>query len=379
MVTFVNCDIYTGDEVIFNRAVLVKNDIIVDIITYDKIKPSYKIIDLKQANIVPGFIDLQVNGGNGVLFNDQPTVDSLRKIVQGHSRFGTTDILPTFITDDPLKMKKAVKAVRYCLDNKEEGILGIHFEGPFISPEMAGVHDIEYIIDFDDSVAGIMTSLKKGVTYITIAPERLTRDQIQKLSGPNIKLAVGHSNADSVQMGEAFRSGITGVTHLFNVMSQMQQRSPGVVGSILADDNEWASIIVDGYHVDFVNVRAAWKAKRGKLFLVTDAMPPVGSTLDEYKIGPVTIYYKHGKCVTSNGLLGGSGLDMATAVRNCIQKVGIEMPEAFRMASTYPAQFIETSTLGFIKPGYKANMTICNNDINVSGIVRNGVYHKFVN
>ncbi|MDD4169670.1 MAG: N-acetylglucosamine-6-phosphate deacetylase [Desulfotomaculaceae bacterium] len=376
MLAIVNCCIYTGDEVVFDQAVVVDQGYIFDLVARDEVDPAWPVIDLKYLNIVPGFIDLQVNGGNGILFNDHPTVDALQKIVQGHAKFGTTDILPAFITGDISKMKQAVEAVGYCLKNNIEGILGIHFEGPFIAPEMAGVHDPKYILGFDESVARIMTSLKNGYTLITVAPERLTRDQLIKLKGPGIKLAAGHSQADSVQMKEAFNSGVTCVTHLFNAMSQMQQRSPGVVGYILAKDNGWASIIADGHHVDFVNVRAAWKAKPGKLFLISDAMPPVGGLIDRFTIGPHTIYCNEGKCVTRDNILGGSGLELATAVRNCIQKVGIGKPEAFRMASTYPAQFLGVQDLGFIKPGYKANMTVCDDEIRVAGFFRNGIYYE---
>lgn len=376
MHAFVNCDIYTGDDVLHDRAILVDRGVVVSLVRASEIAPDIKQCDLKGESVSPGFIDIQVNGGGGVLFNDSPSPESIRLIGAAHRLFGTTHFLPTFITGSGPGMRQAAAAVDACLEEKMPGVLGIHFEGPFISSSKAGVHDPAFIRPPDDVSIDAVCSLKRGVTVMTFAPENVERALLHRLTEKGILLAIGHSNASFDEVSEAFASGSLCVTHLFNAMSPLTSREPGVTGAALAHEDSWAGIIVDGHHVHYSVVRIAWRTKRrGRLFLVTDAMPPVGGTVDEFRLGRYEIAAKNGRCVTADGVLAGSALDMATAVRNCVQHVGIPKDEALRMASTYPAEFLGLGgSLGRIAPGYKADFAVFNNQIRVSGVIVQGNY-----
>jgi N-acetylglucosamine-6-phosphate deacetylase len=373
-----NCDIHTGEEVLYDKAIVIKDDYIHEIIDLDKIPKDLEVLDLNGANIAPGFIDLQVNGGGGCLFNDNPSVESISTIFQGHKRFGTTNFLPTIITTTDEKIYKAIKSVKECLKNKTNGVLGLHIEGPFINEKKAGVHDKKFIHLISESDLDFIRKNSHGsIKIITLSPELVTENQIKSLKECGIIISAGHSSATYDQSIESFKWGITNVTHLFNAMSSFESREPGLVGATLDIDSIWAGIIVDGYHVNFASVRIAKKIKKNKLFLVTDAMPPVGSNISDYKLGDLKIQCNNKKCVTMDGVLAGSALDMATAVRNCVQKVGIPLDEALRMASTYPSETIGiNNTLGKIKPGFLANMVIFNNQIVVESVIINGVFEK---
>lgn len=380
MYALANCDIYTGDEVLFDRAVMIRDSIIEAIVPFEEIPGDARRIDLGGQIVAPGFIDVQVNGGAGRLFNNSPTVAALEAIVEGHRKFGTTDLLPTFITGDRAKMQGAALCVQAWLERGSPGVLGIHFEGPFISPDKTGVHDKKYVRPATDEDLAIITSVNGGVTLVTLAPEIIDFSIIRSLSGKGVLISAGHSGSTYEVASKALEGGVKCTTHLFNAMTQFSSREPGLVGAALDHRHSWASIIVDGHHVHFASVRVAWRAKeRGKLFLVTDAMPPVGSPdMREFSLGPHEIRVEGGRCITKDGVLAGSALDMATAVRNCIQKVGIPTDEALRMASTYPAEFLGLGkSLGRIRPGYRANLAIFNNQIRVSSVVVNGEHIAF--
>lgn len=376
MYALVNCIIYTGREVYHDKALLTEGATVHSVVSHEALPPGIEVIDLDGRSVAPGFIDIQVNGGGGRLFNASPDVETLRQIVLAHRRFGTTNLLPTFITADSTSMRRATAAVRDYLQQGERGILGIHFEGPFISPEKPGAHDKRYVRPPNADDIGIICSLGTGVTLLTLAPEVVPPDLISTLLERGLLLSLGHSNATYRQAMQAFAAGIRGTTHLFNAMSQFASREPGVVGAALDDANSWTGIIVDGHHVDFAAVRVAWRAKpRGKMLLVTDAMPPVGSAVTTFALGEHVIAVREGRCVTEDGVLAGSALDMATAVRNCVQKVGIPIDEALRMASTYPAEFLGLdAVLGHIAPGYRANLTIFDDRMQVSAVVVEGEY-----
>jgi N-acetylglucosamine-6-phosphate deacetylase len=379
MYALTNCDIFTGEQVVHNKSILIDGPKIVDIVEESKLAEGVELIDLGGKSVAPGFIDLQVNGGGGKLFNDSPTEQTIIEIANAHQKFGTTNFLPTLITDSNDKIEKAIKAVGSLIDSGNKSILGIHFEGPFINAERAGVHDKEFIRTLSASDIHLLSSLKKGKTLITIAPELCEAEFISQLHSEGVLIAAGHSNATFDEIQSAMKLGLSSVTHLFNAMSQLSSREPGLVGAALVEDDLYSSIIVDGFHVHFASVKMAWNAKkRGKLFLVTDSMPPVGAIdsnfqNSNFQIGPYSIRVENGKCMTDDNILAGSALDMATTVRNCIQKVGIPKDEALRMASTYPAQYLSLSNeLGYIARGYNANLTIFNSRINVSAVIING-------
>jgi N-acetylglucosamine-6-phosphate deacetylase len=316
--------------------------------------------DLGGRTLLPGFIDCQVNGGGGVLFNDTPTVDAIRAIGKAHAKFGTTGFLPTLISDDADVMAKAIDAVNEAVAQGVPGVLGIHLEGPFIAPERKGVHDAaKFRIAGADDVATIARR-HGGVTLLTLAPERATPEVLAQLVANGVIVAAGHTAADYDTTRKALAAGVRGFTHLFNAMTPFTSREPGVVGAALDDAGSWCGLIVDGHHVHPASLRVAIAAKaREKMFLVTDAMPPVGSDNPDFVLKGETITMRDGVVQTADGTLAGSALDMATAVRNTVTLVGQPYDEAARMASTYPAAFLGLeATHGHIAAGYRADFVV---------------------
>ncbi len=323
--------------------------------------------DLGGAMLLPGFIDTQVNGGGGVLFNDAPTVESIRTIGAAHRRFGTTSFLPTLISDDLRVVAQAIAAVDAAINAGVPGVTGIHIEGPFISETRKGAHAAAHIRALLPEHVPLLSSLRHGRTLVTLAPEHTTVATIAMLAAAGVVVAAGHSNAAYADIGAALAHGLTGFTHLFNAMSPLQSRAPGVVGAALHDQNSWCGIIVDGWHVDPVVLQIALRAKRRDRFmLVTDAMPIVGSDANEFQLQGRRIHVHEGQCIDEQGTLSGSALDMASAVRNAVRMLGISVIDAARMASTWPAEFLGLGKeLGHIKPGYRANLVAVDDDMRV--------------
>ena len=323
--------------------------------------------DLGGRLLLPGFIDTQVNGGGGVLFNDAPDVDSLRRIATAHARYGSTGLLPTLISDDLEVMRRAVAAVDAAIQAGVPGILGIHLEGPFLSLERRGVHDPAKIRAIDAQGVDIAGSLRHGKTLLTLAPERTTPEVIRELSTRGVIVAAGHTTANYEQVRAALAAGVRGFTHLFNAMTPLQSREPGSVGAALDDAASWCGLIVDGHHVHPTTLGIAIRAKAaGKMMLVTDAMPPVGADDPTFRLGSELVTCKDGICLTPAGVLAGSCLDMAGAVRNTMRMLGLPLAEAVRMASTYPAAFLGLeATHGRIAAGYRADLVVVNDDIGV--------------
>jgi len=316
--------------------------------------------DLGGRTLLPGFIDCQVNGGGGVLFNDAPTVDTIRRIGEAHARFGTTGFLPTLISDDADVMAKAIDAVNAAVEQGVPGVLGIHLEGPFIAPERKGVHDpAKFRIAGADDIA-MVARRHGGVTLLTLAPERTSADVLAQLVSNGVIVAAGHTAADYDTTRHALAHGVRGFTHLFNAMTPFTSREPGVVGAALEDAGSWCGLIVDGHHVHPASLRVAIAAKaREKMMLVTDAMPPVGSDNPSFVLKGETITVQDGAVRTADGTIAGSALDMATAVRNTVHMVGVPYDEAARMASTYPAAFLGLgATHGHIAAGYRADFVV---------------------
>ncbi|BAV95611.1 N-acetylglucosamine-6-phosphate deacetylase [Lysobacter enzymogenes] len=315
-------------------------------------------VDLQGRYLAPGFIDTQVNGGGDVLFNDAPTVEGLRTIAQAHRRFGTTGMMPTLISDDVEVMLRAIAAVREAIAQGVPGILGIHLEGPYLAPARKGVHDPDKFHTPGEDELDRIASLDNGKTLLTLAPERFDDATLRALAARGVLLSAGHTAADYERLRAAFANGVTGVTHLFNAMTPLGSREPGGVGACIDDPNAWCGVIVDGEHVHDASLRIAIAAKpRGKIMLVTDAMPPVGGASEDFVLYGETMTCRDGKCTTASGTLAGSALDMAGAVRNTVQRLGLPLEEACRMASTYPAQFLGLDgEFGKILPGYRADL-----------------------
>jgi len=307
--------------------------------------------------LAPGLIDIQVNGGGGVLLNDDPSAEAIRRIVGAHRRFGTTGLLPTLITDSADKLARLAAIAEEA--RAIPGVLGFHLEGPFISPARKGIHpqahirtptaaDIELLCGFG----------RHGRSLVTFAPECVTRDFMRALAAAGLRMAAGHSDAHAPDLCAAADAGLTGVTHLFNAMSQMTAREPGLVGAALDDARLYAGLICDGLHVDPVSLRVAFKAKgRGRLMLVTDAMPTVGAATDRFVLSGQPIVLKGGRLTGPDGTLAGANLDMIGAVRNAVRLMSVSLEDALVMASRTPAGFLGLGDrLGKIAGGYRADL-----------------------
>jgi len=323
--------------------------------------------DLGGHLLAPGFIDTQVNGGGGVLFNDGPDSDSIRVIGAAHRRFGTTGFLPTLISDDLDVIARAIEAVQSAIAAGVPGVLGIHIEGPFLNRARRGVHDARHLRKLDGSLVPLLCSLSTGRTLVTLAPEMTTPEVIADLTARGVIVSAGHTNATYAQATRAIAHGLRGFTHLFNAMSPLTPREPGVVGAALYDDTTWCGIIVDGHHIDPVTLRLAMRCKRHDRFvLVTDAMPAVGSDADSFVLQGKTIRVVNGVCRDEQGTLAGTALDMAGAIRNAVSMLGLDLTEAVRMASEYPADYLGLGhELGRIAPGHRANLALLDDRLHV--------------
>jgi N-acetylglucosamine-6-phosphate deacetylase len=307
------------------------------------------------AWLAPGFIDVQVNGGGDVLFNDTPTVQSIAAIVAAHRRFGTTGLLPTLISDTAEKMRAAGAAAEAAVQSVP-GVLGIHFEGPFLSPERAGVHDPAMIRAPTSRDLEFLTKLRVGVTLVTLAPERMPHGFVADLAKVGIRVALGHSMATYNETRAALSDGLTGFTHLFNAMRPLASREPGPIAAALETPDAFYGLIVDGEHVAPPMLRLALRGL-GQAMLVTDAMPPVGGSRTEFMLGGKRIVVRDGRCTTEDGTLAGAALDMVSAVRNCVRLLDLPLAEALRLASTAPAAFLGIADrLGHLAPGYRADI-----------------------
>ena len=338
--------------------------------------PADEQVDLGGGWLLPGFIDVQVNGGGGALFNNTPDVPTLRTIAAAHRRFGTTALLPTLISDDLQVMRAAITATHDAITQGVPGVIGIHLEGPYIAPARKGTHDVSKFRVPDADEVVLAASLDNGVTLLTLAPERVPLETIRALVERGVIVAAGHTAATYEEARAGLDAGIRGFTHLYNAMSPLQGREPGAVGAALEDRDSWVGIIVDGVHVHPGSLRVALAAKpRGRLLLVTDAMPPVGADDPSYELYGEIITAVDGVVRNAAGSLAGSALDMATAVRNTVQLLGQPLAEAARMASTYPARFLNVDDrMGLIAEGFQADLVLLDDALQVRGTWIAGQY-----
>ncbi len=332
-------------------------------------------IDLGGNRLLPGFVDIQVNGGGGVLFNESPTVGALRTISDAHVQFGTTTLLPTLISDDYAVIRRAMGAVCEAIEEGVPGIIGIHVEGPFLNPERKGAHDESKFRTLDDEAIEILTSLGSlAVTMVTLAPERNEREFVQALAQSGVIVFAGHTAATYDDCKRAEAVGISGYTHLFNAMTPFGSREPGVVGAALEGESTCFGIIADGHHVHPTSFKLAVSAKyRGGAVLVTDAMPTVGSLQPFFELGGERIEVCDGVLRNAAGSLAGSHLSMIDAVRNTTQFTGLPFEEAVRMASVYPATAIrQENDIGSIVEGRFADLVELNRKTEVVRVWRRG-------
>lgn len=365
---FVNCRVLIDNALRDGLAVVVEDGLIAGIVPEeDDAVASVDVHDLNGKILLPGFIDAQVNGGGGILFNDGPDIDCIRAISKAHCQFGTTGFLPTLISDELDVLDRALLAVEQAIDEGVPGVLGMHIEGPFLNPERRGVHDEKKLRQLTAEAMSGLRPVRNGKTVLTLAPEAVEPGFIRKLVRQGFIVCAGHSNASYDDTIAALEQGVSGFTHLFNAMSQLGAREPGVVGAALDDRDSWCGVIADGHHVSPVSLRIACRCKGPeRIMLVSDAMPPVGSAVTSFRLLDKVIEVAGGVCRDQHGTLAGTALDMASAVRNMMRFAGIGLPEAVSMASLNPASFLGLAPVtGSIEVGKRADLLVADNDLRI--------------
>ena len=348
--------VFDGMIVREDAAVMIDGDKIAAVVPRMQVPTRTPVRDLPESGwLAPGFVDIQVNGGGDVLFNDAPTPEAIRAIIAAHRKFGTTALLPTLISDTAEKMAVAMAAVESLVE-VEPGVLGIHVEGPFLSRAKPGVHDPRALRRPSAKDRATLAAPHKGVILVTLAPEEVPAQFIADLVAAGVRISLGHSMATYAQTQAAMAAGLTGFTHLFNAMRPLEAREPGPIAAALESAQAWYGMIVDGVHVAPPMLRLALRGA-GHPILVTDAMPPVGGKRSSFTLNGETIAVRDGRCVTNDGTLAGAYLDMAGAVRNCVRLLDLPLTDALRFASTHPAEFLGLGkTLGRLAPGCRADM-----------------------
>jgi len=370
-----NCKIYTGSDVLTDHAVVVENGLIKQVCPVAELPDGIEVRDLDGANLSPGFIDLQLNGCGGVMLNDEITAETMQIMHRANLKSGCTSFLPTLITSSDEDMRAVITAAREYHNQYQNQSLGLHLEGPYLNVAKKGIHSVDHIRKSDSEMIDLICENRDLVAKVTLAPELNDPEHIERLHKAGVVVSIGHTNATYAEARKGFESGITFATHLFNAMTPMVGREPGVVGAIYDTPEVYAGIIADGFHVDYANIRIAHKIKGEKLVLVTDATAPAGADMEYFIFVGKKVYYRDGKCVDENGTLGGSALTMIEAVQNTVEHAGIALDEALRMATLYPATAMGVEDkLGRIKKGMVANLAIFDRDFNVKATVVNGQY-----
>jgi N-acetylglucosamine-6-phosphate deacetylase len=353
--------LFTGSEILEGHTVHVSQGRILDITAATS--PSATRLD---GLLAPGFIDIQVNGGGGVLFNDAPTVESLETIANAHAQFGVTGLMATLISDDRARIIQAIDAVSEAVEDEVPGILGLHLEGPWLSDPRRGVHPSKHLRPFDDEDVRLLARRRPFPLLVTVAPEQVDVDAIAQLKAAGVVVSIGHTEAPAEKVEAALAAGATGFTHLFNAMPAMEARKPGPVGVALANRDCWAGLILDGIHVSPTSARAAFAAKTWrKLMLVSDAMATVGSKDQRMSLFGEKIEVKEGALRTAAGTLAGAHLDLSMAVRNAVSLLGAATTEALRMAGLTAAEFLGVAfERGRIATNCRADFVLLDDKLN---------------
>ncbi len=346
-VTFRNGPIFDGNRLLYDHAITFRGEGEGEILPDASAAGDGEIVDLKGDILSPGYCDLQVNGGDGVMFNDDPSVETIRRIAEAHRRLGVLSLLPTLITDTREKTQTAIEATVKAIRAGVPGVVGLHLEGPHLSVARKGAHDAALIRPMDelDLAALIAAAAELPCLMVTVAPEAVTEQQVSALHEAGVLVSLGHSDADFATCQQYAAAGARCVTHLFNAMSQLGNREPGLVGAALANGGLSAGIIADGVHVHPEVMRAAWAAKSapGQIFLVSDAMAVAGTDQAEFKLEGRRITRENGRLTLEDGTLAGADLDLTTAIRVLVTQVGVPLPQALAAATSYPAQLIAHS------------------------------------
>ena len=369
--------IFDGHRLYKNHALLITNDRVSAICERSAIPADSEIVTLNGGTLIPGLIDLQVNGGGGVLLNNNPTVQGIASICMAHAQLGTTSLLPTLITASATVTEQAILAAIEAQRRKVPGFLGIHLEGPHLSVEKKGAHNADLIRPMSDSDLELYTSAREQLNCLmmTVAPESVTDQQIETLAKAGITVSLGHSNASYEQCMSAFNAGATCATHLYNAMSPLTHREPGLVGAALSHNKNSCGLIADGHHVHPAAIKHALKAKHREnpIFLISDAMSLIGTTIDSFKLDGRQVFRKGGRLELSDGTLAGADISLLDAVKFIVDSCDVEPEEAIRMATVFPANCIgSVQTNGTLEPGQQANVVHLNDDYEVLQVWRDG-------
>ena len=369
--------IFCGERFYDHHALLIDGNSIIEIVDENNIPKAFNKIELNQGILAPGFIDLQVNGGGGILFNNRPTKESLNTIINAHQFFGTTSIMPTVISDSIKVLTKCTRAVAQEI-KKNSGLLGIHIEGPFFSLKYRGVHQKKYISKLSSEYLELFSNLKEYPVILTLAPECISMKDLNHLASLGIKIMAGHTDASYDELEQAAKNNLNGFTHLFNAMSQMSAREPGAVGAALDFDNLYASIIVDLHHVHHSLIELAYQKKPiGKLFFISDSMATINHGEPTFELYDEVVSEQNGRITNAEGKLAGSSITQIDAVKNAYQKCNIPLDHALAMASRYPAEFIGVDRyLGSLKPNYRADLVHFDSNFKVNNVWTSGVKIK---
>lgn len=353
---FINGRIFTGTSLVDNKSLLIENDQVKGIINQNQIPENTRIVDCENCIIAPGFIDLQVYGGGGYLFSNEPSAMALVAITESIVKSGTCKFLVTLATNS---MEIFLKAIKIIKENPHPAVMGIHLEGPFINPVKKGAHLSRFIVKpVKKQVEELLKEADGVIKMMTLAPEMCDPEIIQLLLDEGVVISAGHSNASFEEATLGFDNGITATTHLFNAMSPFHHRDTGLPGAAFLSDKIYASIIADGIHVDFNTLKLSKKLMGDRLFLITDAV-------EENLKGDYIHLKQKDRFVLPDGTLSGSRLTLLLAVKNCVENAGIPLEEALRMASLYPARVIGDSNLGLIEPGMKVNLSIFDQNFDI--------------
>lgn len=366
---FTGARVFDGEGYHDGMAVVVEGSRISQCIPEGELAVGVQKQGLAGGLLVPGFIDVQVNGGGGALLNHDPSVSVVKTIADSHRRFGTIGLLPTVITDAPEVTAAAIAAVRSARQQGVANVLGIHVEGPFLDPARKGAHDQHYIRGLSDDDIKLLANANCGAVMLTVAPNKVPPETIRKLVASGISVSLGHAEANYEDVRAALGAGATSFTHLFNAMSQMTGREPGMVGTALTDDKSFIGIIADGLHVHDVSLKLALAATAHHRFmLVTDAMPPAAGGPDQFELQGRLVSRVNGRLQLADGTLAGSNLTIDEAVRYCVNHLDIPLASALQMASRNPARFLGRNDLGKIAPGALASLVHMDDGLNVKQV-----------
>ena len=364
MTVLTGARVLTDDGLRDDLSVIIEDGSIVDLVD----RPGPDAIRLPEGSILaPGFIDVQVNGGGGVMFNETPTVEGALAIARAHRAFGTTSLLPTVITDRPEVMRRGAEAARRAMAVPNGGVAGVHIEGPFISLRRPGVHNPAYIRRMGaEDAAWLAVVGAQMPLLLTIAPEEVEDGHLVDMAKAGVVLSAGHTAASAERIDKALALGLRGFTHLYNAMPPLAGREPGPVGAALLDRTAWCGLIADGVHVHAGSLRIALAARpEEKMVLITDAMSVLGTDAESFELYGETMLRRHGRLERADGTLAGADLDMAAAVRNSVSMLGVTSERALRMASTYPAEYMRLDDRGRIAPGLRADFVVLSDGLEV--------------